>query len=1031
MLTILEKDRQFAQDLPKYTVVSASAGSGKTRALKQRVVQLLLARSIPNNSLKNILAITFTNNAAREMKQRVLDGLKSASLGKPDTLEEYQQLLTLTPSEIQLEAGRLVEEILDNYSDFQIRTIDSFLARVFKASALELGLSPDLEIALDSDAILDDAFSLFARDLHPGTSSARLFDQLINLLLESRGSDDRYFWNPYPELAGKVKDLYKRIILTSKQLRLEDHSDEIRTLAEQLPKRVLELDKLLTHPKIAKAKRFEDYAGYAKAGDVDGLIGHKVPSPPITKGGSDPKEFQRTLQKSESLCGEIALLRAGLILLKARQHYQPYAEAHALLAQSIETVKRERGQVDIGDVVKRLAEYLKPGIVPEVYYSLGESLCHYLIDEFQDTNPIQWETLEPLVGNALATKGSLFVVGDTKQSIYGFRGADWRIMKRLQMEDVFPSATKDLKTLDTNYRSFEKILNFNRDVFKTIIPTKMDPEATRASGLSTDEQHVRDSYRGKGYVEVVTIPADAGDDQPDQNPQKENVLRIVADCLTRGYRRSDITILSPRNGDIIEISGWLNEQNISFISHSSLDVRSRAVTGELLALLRFLDSPIDDLSFATFLLGNIFGELLERDQNTISRQHLLDLLFEHRQIHRHEHPLYITFRRSHPDLWQTYFEELFNVVGYLPVYDLISETFNTFHIFSLLPQEEATLAKILEVVKDFEEKGENSLKGFLQFADDSSEDADWNIDIPTDVDAVRVMTIHKAKGLESKVVIVLLYDSTPRRDTLYFEEGEDEVRLIRLAKDVADEVDELSALYGEKTLRQTVDDLNKLYVAFTRAEEEMYVISVQAKRSKTPSEYLPQTGYGPDVKPSVHHATPELETSVELCHDLPRTTLRQVEYAGIAVAEAKRGEFVHAVLERIECAGPDINARLTKAVERAYARVPFETNLSQLRDLLSNVLALSGLEPFFLKSEGRIILNEQEFAGPDGALVRMDRVVVDPGVVTVIDYKTGEEKPEYMEQVLKYIKILRGYYVGRDVRGLLVYIDQKSVRTVS
>jgi ATP-dependent exoDNAse (exonuclease V) beta subunit len=1030
MLTILEKDRQFAGELPKYTVVSASAGSGKTRALKQRVIQLLLARSIPNNSLKNILAITFTNNAAREMKQRVLDGLKSASLGKPETLEEFRQLLSLTPSEIQLGAGRLVEEILDNYSDFQIRTIDSFLARVFKASALELGLSPDLEIALDSDAILDEAFGLFARELHAGTSSARLFDQLIQLLLESRGGDDRFFWNPYPELSDKVKDLYKRIILTSKHLRLEDHSDEIRVLGEQLPQKVLKLDKLLSHLKIAKAKRFEDYVGYAKAASVDSLIGYKFPSSPMKKTESDPKQFQRALQESQPLCEEIAALRSGLILLKARQHYQPYAEAHALLAKSIEAVKRERGQVDIGDVVKRLAEYLKPGIVPEVYYSLGETLCHYLIDEFQDTNPIQWETLEPLVGNALATTGSLFVVGDTKQSIYGFRGADWRIMKRLQLENVFPSATKDLKTLDTNFRSFEKILSFNRDVFKTIIPQKVDPEAARASGLATDEQYVRDSFVGKGYVELISIPADAAEHQPDQIPQKEKVLEIVADCLSRGYRRSDITILSPRNSDIIEVSGWLNERGISFISHSSLDVRSRAVTGELLALLRFLDSPIDDLSFATFLLGNMFGGLLRRDNKKISRQDLLDLLFEHRLTHRHEHPLYITFRQTHPDLWKMYFEDLFNVVGYLPVYDLISETFITFNIFTLLPQEEATLAKILEVVKDFEEQGENSLKGFLRFAGDSSEDADWNIDIPTDVDAVRVMTIHKAKGLESRVVIVLLYDSTSRRDSLYFEEVGDDVRLVRLAKDVADEVEDLSVLYREKVLRQTVDDLNKLYVAFTRAEEEMYIISVKANRSKTPSEYLPEIGYGPAAKPAVGRVALEPEVSVELCHDLPRTTTRQVEYTGIAVAEARRGEFVHAVLEQIEYVGPDIEAHLVKAIERALVRVPFEPDSIQLRHVLLSVLALDDLRPYFLKSEGREILNEQEFAGADGALVRMDRVVVDPGTVTVIDYKTGEEKPEYTEQVLKYMKILRSYYTGRSVRGLLVYIDQKLTRTV-
>ena len=1029
-LTILEKDRDFAGGLPKYTVVSASAGSGKTRALKQRVIQLLLSGSIPNNGLKNILAITFTNNAAREMKQRVLDGLKSASLGDPDTLKEFQLLLSLSPSELQLEAGRLVEEILDNYSDFQIRTIDSFLSRVFKASALELGLSPDLEIALDSDAILDDAFELFARELHEGTLSARIFDQLLELLIEGRGSDDRFFWNPYPELADKVKGLYRRIILTSSRLKLENHSADIRSLGDELVRSVEFLDKSLSQPKLTKSKRFEDYTEYARRRDVDRLVHHKFP-PPLKKSDSDAREYERATQDSEALCEAIARCRSKIILLKARQHYQPYAEAHAYLAQSIESVKRERGQVDIGDVVKRLAEYLKPGTVPEVYYSLGETLSHYLIDEFQDTNPIQWETLQPLVENALATKGSLFVVGDTKQSIYGFRGADWRIMRRLQTEDVFPSATKELNSLDTNYRSFEKILRFNDDVFKTIVPAKVTAGADRASGLSTDEQRVRDSFVGKGYVEVITIPEDLPAGEPDQVPQKDRLLEIVADCLKRGHRRSDLIILSPRNGDIIEISGWLNERSIPFISHSSLDVRSRSVTGELLALLRFFDSPIDDLSFATFLLGDVFSSMLRRDRSPVSRTHILDLLFEHRLVHRHVRPLYSTMREKFPGLWETYFEKLFNVVGYLPVYDLISEIFKAYGMFALLTREEATLAKILEVVKDFEENGENSLKGFLRFAGESSEDANWNIDIPTDIDAVRVMTIHKAKGLESKVVIVLLYDANQRHESMYFEEAGDEVRLVRLTKDVGEEVEELGELYREKELRRVVDDLNKLYVAFTRAREEMYVISVKAKRAKIPSEYLPAGEYGPTAKPEVLSTVPPIEAGVELCHDLPPSTIGEEEHAGIAVAEARRGEFIHAVLEAIQYGGPDIDERLAAAIQRAFTRVPFETDPDRLRKLLSDVLATIDISPYFMKFDGRTVLNEQEYVAPDGSLVRMDRVVVDKNMVTVIDFKTGDEKPGYAEQVLKYMKILRDFYPGRAVKGLLVYIDQKRVKPVT
>jgi ATP-dependent helicase/nuclease subunit A len=1031
MLTILENDRQFARELPKYTVVSASAGSGKTRALKQRFVQLLISSAIPNNGLKNVLAITFTNNAAREMKQRVLDALKSTSLGKRETLEELQQLLSLSPSELQIEAGRLVDEILDNYSDFQIRTIDSFLARVFKASALELGQSPDLEIVLDSDAILDEAFGLFARELSEGTRSTRLFGELMALLLETRASDDRFLWNPYPDLAAKVKDLYRRTILTSRPLRREDHSLEIRELGEQLVNHVASLDILISRPGLAKVKRFEDYAGYARMKDIESLTAYKFPSPPIRKSDSKPNEYGRALRECEPLCGGIAQLRARLILLKARQHYQPYAEAHALLAQSIETVKREHGQVDIGDVVKKLAEYLKPGIVPEIYYSLGETLCHYLIDEFQDTNPIQWETLEPLVANALSMKGSLFVVGDTKQSIYGFRGADWRIMKHLQLADVFPSATKDLKTLNTNFRSYEKILRFNDDVFKKIVPGKVVAGAERASGLATDEQRVRDSFTGKGYVQVDTIPADAAAEDPDELPQKRILVEVVADCLARGYRCSDITILSPRNGDIIEISGWLNEQGISFISHSSLDVRSRKVTGELLALLRFLDSPIDDLSFAAFLLGGIFGKLLQRDHEPVPRQRLLDFLFEYRLSHRHHHPLYITFRQAYPELWERYFEDLFNVVGYLPVYDLISETYKVFNIFTLLSEEEATLVKILEAVKDFDQKGENSLKGFLRYAVNSSEDADWNIDIPTDVDAVKVMTVHKAKGLESKVVIVLLYDSSPRRDGLFFEDNGEEIRLVRLTKAISEEVEELGDLYHQKELGLVVDDLNKLYVAFTRAEEEMYVIIVKAKRGKIPSAFLPESGYEAQEKPTVQRVAARHKTSVGLNHELPRTAIRPTEYAGIAVLETRRGEFIHAILEAIDYIDQDINSRLEKAIERARVRTPFDVDTLQLKDTLLSALSLADLHPCFSKDPGRIVLNEQEFAAPDGTLVRMDRVVVDQDTVTVVDYKTGDEKPGYSEQVMKYMNILRDFYKGRTVLGLLVYIDRMRVHTVS
>lgn len=1029
-LTILERDHEFAGRLPMYTVVAASAGSGKTRALKQRFLQLLLSDVVPNNRLRNILAITFTNNAAREMKQRVLNALKAASLGHPETLNELSAMLTMTPAQLQLASGRLLDEILDDYSDFQVLTIDSFLARVFKSSALELGLSPDLEIVLDSDALLEEAFDLLARELSEGTDPARLLHDLLNLLAEGQEAGDRFVWNPYPYLGEKVKDLYKRLILQSKALKREDHSAEIRNLTGRLISNVQLVEALTDRGGLARNERFVKYLECAKTGNLDGLLHLQVPTPPVKKTGSDAAAYEEAVASCQPICETATGYQQRLIALKARQHFQPYAEAHVLLERWIETVKREHGQVDIGDVAKRLAAYLKPGIVPEIYYSLGDTLAHYLIDEFQDTNPIQWETLFPLIANALSTAGSLFVVGDTKQSIYGFRGADWKIMKRLQTEDVFPSATKDLKTLEVNFRSHENILSFTNTVFQTIAPAKVFDGAAQASGLATDRQKVRDEHAGKGYVELVTVTPEDLEQDSDILPHKDHLLRTVADCLSRGHRRSDITILSPRNSDILDISGWLNENDIPFISHSSLDVRSRKITADILALLRFLDSPIDNLAFATFLLGDTCLARLRQNSAPMDRPGIHQFLLSHHPRRQIDHPLYVQFRQSFPDLWQLLFEDLFNVVGYLPVYDLVSEIYKTYNLFYLFSAEEASLVKILEVVRDFEENGENSLKAFLEFANSSSEDANWNIDIPADADAVRLMTIHKAKGLEAKVTIVLLYDAPPRRDSLYCDDEGDEVRLVQVNKDLAGRSPEIMSLYQKKELGHVVDELNKLYVAFTRAKHEMTIISVKAKRGKMPSDLLPGEGFEPRNKPPVVRPEVTVRAAVALSHDLPHRALAPVEYSSIALREIRRGEFVHAVLQELDYISEHLDRQLDEAIARARLKLPHEEDEGRLRSLLVSLLTSTDVQPYFVRHPDRIVLNEQEFAMPDGSLTRMDRVVVDPRAVTVLDYKTGGEKPGYTDQVETYMQILQDIYKPRRVEGFLVYIDLNLVRPV-
>ncbi len=328
-----------------------------------------------------------------------------------------------------------------------------------------------------------------------------------------------------------------------------------------------------------------------------------------------------------------------------------------------------------------MATALSDDNIPEIYFSLGERIHHFLIDEFQDTSPIQWKTLRPLIENSLAQQGSLFIVGDTKQSIYTFRGGDWQIMKRMMTEEEFPSVARKMKELTTNYRSDEAIVAFTKKVFHEIVPQKIPLAIAEKSGLTSFQQEVKPSAHGKGFVEVFSFHRDK--ENPDASPEKQKLLDILAGCRDRGYRYRDIAVLTPKNSDVVEVSRWLNEANIQFISHSSLDVRTRKITGELLALLKFLDSPVDDLSFASFILGDLFRTVVSAEN---IHDDLSSSILTHRSGDNDDEPLYVHFRSLYPHLWEKYFESLFNRVGYLPLYDLLSDMYGTFSLFDKCPR---------------------------------------------------------------------------------------------------------------------------------------------------------------------------------------------------------------------------------------------------------------------------------------------------------------------------------------------------------
>jgi len=1083
--SILTPDSELT--FPEFFLLSASAGSGKTHALSLRFVQFLLSDKIgklSRNDLSNILAITFTKNAAREMKERILDWLKKCHSGDKDKIKEIQDVVSGSPEQLMTSAGDCVDRILARYSDFQVETIDSFTAAVFKASAVDLGISPDYEIVLEPSELITYAFSRYLRKIDAESAEGRDFEKVLDLLLKNQTGDSAFDWDPAPRVREKIDGLYRKLSAQSKPLIIEDLDRERGRLEKLIVEAGLDLETRIEQSGLEKTTRghcFKIILPAIKNGEFADLLAASFKTEPVKR----PKPES----KAQAACGGVlacwqrleALVR-DYRRLCARGYYTPYLLAYRSFLTTLDQVKRQQSVVFIDDINKQLSGYLDQGIVPDIYFRLGERIFHFLIDEFQDTSPIQWKNLVPLIENSLAQAGSLFVVGDTKQAIYGFRDADYRIMKRLEDRDENPFSSVDVRVepLKKNYRCRPEILDF--------VKSKFLRDEDRGGDATEDRNEAEDKYLRclkeshldsftqeavprddghQGHVEYVILDRQAGaaadsgetDDvgnggapgpaDPSDGPEKREIQKRVEDLHARGFAYADIAVLAATNDSVADISSWLNDIGVPFIPHSSLDIRRRKVIAETLKLLQFLDSPPDDLSFAAFLLSDLFNEKIGHDGFGNRREDWQSFLFDCRV--KKESPLYAAFRRRSPDLWDRYLERFFKIVGYYPLYDLVTLIFRMFDVFALFPKEEASLTRLLETIKDFEGQGRNDLREFLAMSSDEGGDASgWTIDVPPDIDAVRVMSIHKAKGLGFPAVILLLYDKRIPYPEFYFDEGEDSVRVLKLTKAMAMDDAELRPIYEDAQTRDMVGRLNALYVAMTRAAAELHIIGVKGKRMSYPFDFLGIEPYvskdpsgqpiTPDHRPRApeKRAEPEKPRAEKLrfreLFELPIDTRENLNRDNI-----RRGEIAHALLAGVEYLGADWESELGEAAARLAVDPSEAAVVEDVKRRLVGFLRASDLLPYFEARPGRRVFTELEVCDRTGRQRRLDRVVVDPGEVFVVEFKTGipsepgrrREWEEEDRRVFKaYLEIMKDVHPDTRVRGAFAFIDQGTLEAV-
>lgn len=999
---------------PHIQVVDASAGSGKTWRLAQRFIHLLFT-----SNLRNILAITFTNKAANEMKERILEWLKRAALGDREMIENIKQsdnlgaVSGLSEKLIQQKSEEKIFEILHDYLNFNVSTIDSFLNSIALSSSMDIGLPPGYEITTNPSPyikyVVDLMLSGVGKDVHKHTE---LFDEFLNSFLTLEESRS---WQPKNSILEKVEMLRSRENMMG--MRFEEFQGNL-------------VDKNLLFNLLEKEKKKVTNKRMLKA------IENTISTRNIEKMGNWVEELSPFVRKKID-----DFFYAG-----ASKRFNSYIAILSRVRSELEEIKKRKRVVFIDEISIRIGEFLqREGIVPEIYFMLGDVIFHYLIDEFQDTNRVQWSNLKPLIENSLSQGGSLFYVGDRKQALFRFRGGDIELFDRVK-ED-FPSVERAQPViLKENYRSKRNIVEFNNRIFAPDNLKKLGglKDLKIAEIYENCRQNVaRKENPEGGYVLVKKIPGKTNE-ETGENLRKELILKLQE--ITAGHRFEEIAILVEENEDVRTITNWLVESGYPAASDVTMDLRKNSWVIEIINFIKFLNSPDDDLSFAAFITGDIFCW-----SAGISREKIFSFLQDCRN---RKTMLYILFREKFPGIWKDYIEPFFQKTGFLPLYDLVFEIFKVYRIFDRIPENEGFFMRLLEIIKEREDSGENSLQSFLDYLEQEEKEV-FQIVLPEHTDAIRISTIHKAKGLSFPVVIACFL-AKPRIKNEFIEKDKDRLFLKYITKGGHYPFsNRLRIIYDRESEQCVIDALNSFYVALTRAEDELYIFvaencgpasillqeeevgevlaTIQEKKKEYPEKKISEK----PLRVEESLISRELSGQVQLAspHWSTKLCREKIEIETFVNKQRRRiierGTFIHYVLSGIKKIEGDTERIVEERTMQAALEKRYGGDVKEIIKILSNILKIKEVREWFL-CEGD---NEKEVCLPEyvegkSGIRRIDRYAVMGDRILVIEYKTGEDRGTsemHRQQIAEYIELVKKIYPDKKIEGYLLYMDEQRI----
>jgi len=1036
-----------------FLIYNASAGSGKTFTLVKEYLKIIL-KSPFHDTFKNILAITFTNKAASEMKERIIETLKDFS--EKDILENSNNMfqiiceeLDMKPEAVHNKSKILLNSIVYNYAFFDISTIDGFTHRIIRTFAYDLKLPLNFEVELDQDALLSEAVD---RLIAKAGTEKKLTKVLIDFAIE-KADDDKSWDVSY--------DFYKisKLLINENDIPFIDKLksktlDDFKVLKKQLKINIKDAEKNIveiaqnTLNLIEEAGlEFKDFSRstlpnhFKKASKLEfnSLYGNNLEENISNRTGVYPKTLSDAIANIiDQILPEIEIsyktIKATVYNLKflkaCYKNMTPLSVLNAI-NKELTDLKVEQNKILISEFNNMIHHEIKGQPTPFIYERLGEKFNHYFIDEFQDTSVLQWENLIPLIDNKLAqdnqdnSPGSLMIVGDAKQAIYRWRGGKAEQFVNLFNDDNPFQIEKSLRSLPKNYRSFKNILEFNNGFFKHLAGTIFSNNNHKEL-YENAYQEVTKSH--EGYVSLEFLDLNREDDK--DHIYSEKTLETIAFCLQNGFAYNDICILVRKNKEGVVIADYLNKHDIPLISSETLLLNN---SPEVLFVINFL-------------------KLLQQPKNNEIKIQVLNYLALSFNIEE-KHAFYE--KHIHLNL-DDFFASLniFNIhIKYsnlmqFSLFDLVETIVLT---FNLVKTSNAYLQYLLDVVFEYSQKNQSDLSGFIDYYEKKKEKL--SIVLPPGQVAVQILSIHKSKGLEFPVIIFPFADLDIYKEIEpkeWFPLNPEDFQgfshtLLNFSSDFENFGDIGNQIFNRRRSNLELDNINLLYVALTRAVEQLFVISKKDINKKgeinnqTYSGLLinylntlnlwdnNQTNYAfgnPEKtsdKKSVSTNSLEQKEFISTPkheHNIKIVTSSGFLWDTLQKEAIEKGNLIHNIMSEIKTK-TDIEFVIARFIQ---TNIITNEQATILKELVIQIVTHKDLQAYFT-SDLRVY-NERDIISKNGDIYRPDRLVINKNnQVIIVDYKTGKENPKHINQLLEYENILLEMNI-KTIKKVLIYINE-------